>query len=167
VSPVVRASAILLITSLRFRVRIMYMWFEAFPLAYGDIYGFNLGVSSLPFLVFVVASVPTVSFSFVLRLRAPNIMFGGWTRLLRPPHFPHSSHTIITTRSTSSKLEFATIPTSRRSIVSKWRSSRVGLSPSACSSSAGRLGRRFTGAYLITSSSNPRLSMQLDANDET
>lgn len=39
----------------------MYMWFEAFPLAYGEVYGFGLGVSSLPFLSFVVASMPTVS----------------------------------------------------------------------------------------------------------
>lgn len=39
----------------------MYLWFEAFPVVYGEIYGFSLGVSSLPYLSFVVASVPTVS----------------------------------------------------------------------------------------------------------
>ncbi|KAM0752445.1 putative caffeine resistance protein [Meredithblackwellia eburnea MCA 4105] len=38
---------------------IFYLWFEAFPLVFTDIYHFNLGVSGLPFLGFVVSGVIT------------------------------------------------------------------------------------------------------------
>ncbi len=40
---------------------IFYLWFEAFPLVFTDIYHFNLGVSGLPFLGFVVSGAITVS----------------------------------------------------------------------------------------------------------
>lgn len=40
---------------------IFYLWFEAFPLVFTDIYHFNLGVSGLPFLGFVVSGSITVS----------------------------------------------------------------------------------------------------------
>ncbi|KAF7978666.1 hypothetical protein HWV62_45194 [Athelia sp. TMB] len=33
---------------------VFYLWFEAFPLVFNDIYHFNLGVGSLPFVAFVV-----------------------------------------------------------------------------------------------------------------
>ncbi|KAF7978259.1 hypothetical protein HWV62_1086 [Athelia sp. TMB] len=34
---------------------VFYLWFEAFPLVFNDIYHFNLGVGSLPFAAFVVS----------------------------------------------------------------------------------------------------------------
>ncbi|KAF7302366.1 Benomyl methotrexate resistance protein [Mycena chlorophos] len=34
---------------------LFYLWFEAFPLVFTDIYHFNLGVSALPFLGFIVS----------------------------------------------------------------------------------------------------------------
>ncbi|KAJ7070308.1 major facilitator superfamily domain-containing protein [Mycena belliarum] len=39
---------------LGFVYAIFYLWFEAFPLVFIDIYHFNQGVSSLPFLAFIV-----------------------------------------------------------------------------------------------------------------
>ncbi|KAI5477573.1 MFS transporter, DHA1 family, multidrug resistance protein [Pseudohyphozyma bogoriensis] len=41
---------------------IFYLWFEAFPLVFTDIYHFNLGVSGLPYLAFVVSAVLTLTF---------------------------------------------------------------------------------------------------------
>ncbi|PPQ87955.1 hypothetical protein CVT25_001140 [Psilocybe cyanescens] len=38
---------------------IFYLWFEAFPLVYNDIYHFNLGLSGLPFLGLMVSGVIT------------------------------------------------------------------------------------------------------------
>ncbi|KAK4058221.1 hypothetical protein OIO90_000960 [Microbotryomycetes sp. JL221] len=38
---------------------IFYLWFEAFPLVFNGIYGFNLGVGGLPYLVFIVSGVLT------------------------------------------------------------------------------------------------------------
>ncbi|KAK0202579.1 major facilitator superfamily domain-containing protein [Desarmillaria ectypa] len=38
---------------------IFYLWFEAFPLVFTDIYHFNLGTSGLPFLGFVVSGAIT------------------------------------------------------------------------------------------------------------
>jgi DHA1 family multidrug resistance protein-like MFS transporter len=38
---------------------VFYLWFEAFPLVFNDIYHFNLGVGSLPFSAFVVTGVIT------------------------------------------------------------------------------------------------------------
>ncbi|ORY74280.1 putative caffeine resistance protein [Leucosporidium creatinivorum] len=38
---------------------ILYLWFEAFPLVFNDIYHFNLGVGGLPYLSFMVAGVFT------------------------------------------------------------------------------------------------------------
>ncbi|KAF7327899.1 Benomyl methotrexate resistance protein [Mycena kentingensis (nom. inval.)] len=38
---------------------LFYLWFEAFPLVFGEIYHFNLGVSSLPFLGFIVSGAIT------------------------------------------------------------------------------------------------------------
>ncbi|KIY73060.1 MFS general substrate transporter [Cylindrobasidium torrendii FP15055 ss-10] len=35
---------------------VFYLWFEAFPLVFNDIYHFNLGVSGLPYLGFIVSS---------------------------------------------------------------------------------------------------------------
>lgn len=40
---------------------IFYLWFEAFPLVFIDIYHFNLGLSGLPFLAFIVSACITVS----------------------------------------------------------------------------------------------------------
>ncbi|KAJ7033714.1 hypothetical protein C8F04DRAFT_1395894 [Mycena alexandri] len=39
---------------LGFVYAIFYLWFEAFPLVFNDIYHFNQGVSGLPFLAFIV-----------------------------------------------------------------------------------------------------------------
>ncbi|KAH9477538.1 Caffeine resistance protein 5 [Psilocybe cubensis] len=38
---------------------IFYLWFEAFPLVYNDIYHFNLGLSGLPFLGLMVSGIIT------------------------------------------------------------------------------------------------------------
>jgi hypothetical protein len=40
---------------------VFYLWFEAFPLVFIDIYHFNLSLSGLPFLAFIVTGVITVS----------------------------------------------------------------------------------------------------------
>ena len=40
---------------------VFYLWFEAFPLVFTDIYHFNLGESGLPFLGFIVSGIITVS----------------------------------------------------------------------------------------------------------
>ncbi|KAG7444653.1 MFS general substrate transporter [Guyanagaster necrorhizus] len=40
---------------LGFVYAIFYLWFEAFPLVFTDIYNFNLGLSGLPFLAFAVS----------------------------------------------------------------------------------------------------------------
>lgn len=37
-----------------------YLWFESFAIVYTGIYHFNLGLSGLPFLGFIVALVPTL-----------------------------------------------------------------------------------------------------------
>lgn len=39
---------------------IFYLWFEAFPLVFTDLYHFGLGASGLPFLGFIVALIPTL-----------------------------------------------------------------------------------------------------------
>ncbi|KAK0492784.1 major facilitator superfamily domain-containing protein [Armillaria luteobubalina] len=44
---------------LGFVYAIFYLWFEAFPLVFTDIYHFNLGLSGLPFLAFVVSGAIT------------------------------------------------------------------------------------------------------------
>ncbi|KAK0490269.1 major facilitator superfamily domain-containing protein [Armillaria novae-zelandiae] len=44
---------------LGFVYAIFYLWFEAFPLVFTDIYYFNLGLSGLPFLAFVVSGAIT------------------------------------------------------------------------------------------------------------
>ncbi|KAK0231563.1 major facilitator superfamily domain-containing protein [Armillaria fumosa] len=44
---------------LGFVYAIFYLWFEAFPLVFMDIYHFNLGLSGLPFLAFVVSGAIT------------------------------------------------------------------------------------------------------------
>ncbi|KAF7289675.1 Benomyl methotrexate resistance protein [Mycena chlorophos] len=38
---------------------LFYLWFEAFPLVFTDIYHFNLGLSSLPFLGFIITGILT------------------------------------------------------------------------------------------------------------
>ncbi|KAJ7138524.1 major facilitator superfamily domain-containing protein [Mycena crocata] len=40
---------------LGFVYAIFYLWFEAFPLVFNDIYHFNQGISGLPFLAFIVS----------------------------------------------------------------------------------------------------------------
>ncbi|KAF9065029.1 major facilitator superfamily domain-containing protein [Rhodocollybia butyracea] len=47
---------------LGFVYAIFYLWFEAFPLVFTDIYHFNLGVSGLPFLAFLVSAAITYTF---------------------------------------------------------------------------------------------------------
>ncbi|KIK66812.1 hypothetical protein GYMLUDRAFT_192782 [Collybiopsis luxurians FD-317 M1] len=44
---------------LGFVYAIFYLWFEAFPLVFTDIYHFNLGLSGLPFLGFLVSAAIT------------------------------------------------------------------------------------------------------------
>ncbi|KAJ7128081.1 major facilitator superfamily domain-containing protein [Mycena filopes] len=44
---------------LGFVYAIFYLWFEAFPLVFNDIYHFNQGVSGLPFLAFIVTGTMT------------------------------------------------------------------------------------------------------------
>jgi DHA1 family multidrug resistance protein-like MFS transporter len=39
---------------------VFYLWFEAFPLVFGEIYHFNEGLSGLPFLGFLVSGSLTV-----------------------------------------------------------------------------------------------------------
>ncbi|KZP04827.1 MFS general substrate transporter [Athelia psychrophila] len=41
---------------------VFYLWFEAFPLVFNDIYHFNQGVGSLPFVAFVVSGSFTYTF---------------------------------------------------------------------------------------------------------
>ncbi|KAJ4477482.1 major facilitator superfamily domain-containing protein [Lentinula aciculospora] len=50
---------------LGFVYAIFYLWFEAFPLVFTDIYHFNLGLSGLPFLGFLVSAAITYT-SYVL-----------------------------------------------------------------------------------------------------
>ena len=38
---------------------VFYLWFEAFPLVFVDIYHFNLGLSGLPYIAFVVSGTIT------------------------------------------------------------------------------------------------------------
>jgi len=45
-----------------FSSSISYLWFKVFPLVFGDIYHFNLGVSGLPFAAFVVSGAITYAF---------------------------------------------------------------------------------------------------------
>ncbi|KAJ7760201.1 major facilitator superfamily domain-containing protein [Mycena olivaceomarginata] len=45
---------------LGFIYAVFYLWFEAFPLVFGDIYHFNEGLSGLPFLGFLVSGVFTM-----------------------------------------------------------------------------------------------------------
>lgn len=54
----------------------LYLWFEAFPIVFHDIYHFNLGMSGLPFAAFVASAVLTVGFA-----RSPRTS----ELLLRPP----------------------------------------------------------------------------------
>jgi DHA1 family multidrug resistance protein-like MFS transporter len=56
---------------LGFVYAIFYLWFEAFPLVFNDIYHFNEGVSGLPFLGFIVSGVLTVS-SFLASIFQPS-----------------------------------------------------------------------------------------------
>jgi DHA1 family multidrug resistance protein-like MFS transporter len=44
---------------LGFVYAVFYLWFEAFPLVFTDIYHFNLGLSGLPFLGFIVSGIIT------------------------------------------------------------------------------------------------------------
>ncbi|KAL0577219.1 hypothetical protein V5O48_004760 [Marasmius crinis-equi] len=47
---------------------IFYLWFEAFPFVFNEIYQMNLGVSSLPFLAFVVSSgLAYIAYCFYLK----------------------------------------------------------------------------------------------------
>jgi DHA1 family multidrug resistance protein-like MFS transporter len=50
-----------LMLSLYFTDAVFYLWFEAFPLVFLDIYHFDLALSGLPFLAFIVTGVITVS----------------------------------------------------------------------------------------------------------
>jgi hypothetical protein len=40
---------------------VFYLWFEAFPVVFVDIYHFELGLTGLPFLGFLVTGTFTVS----------------------------------------------------------------------------------------------------------
>ena len=39
---------------------VFYLWFEAFPVVFVDIYHFDLGLNGLPFLGFLVIGIITV-----------------------------------------------------------------------------------------------------------
>jgi hypothetical protein len=39
---------------------VFYLWFEAFPVVFVDIYHFDLGLNGLPFLGFLVTGIVTV-----------------------------------------------------------------------------------------------------------
>jgi MFS transporter, DHA1 family, multidrug resistance protein len=55
---------------------VFYLWFEAFPLVFTDIYHFNLGESGLPFLGFIVTDIITVSrFTFVSLFISHSVIF--------------------------------------------------------------------------------------------
>ncbi|ORY73238.1 major facilitator superfamily domain-containing protein [Leucosporidium creatinivorum] len=43
---------------------LLYLWFEAFPLVYGEVYGFGRGISGLFFLSFLVAAIPTFAYYY-------------------------------------------------------------------------------------------------------
>ncbi|ORY73242.1 putative caffeine resistance protein [Leucosporidium creatinivorum] len=60
---------------------IFYLWFEAFPLVFGDIYHFNLGLSSTPFLGFVVTGFMT----FAVYLSYNKYYFNP--RMMTDPNF--------------------------------------------------------------------------------
>ena len=51
-----------------FSSSVSYLWFEAFPLVFGDIYHFNLGVSGLLFAAFVVSGVSSGAMSYLYRI---------------------------------------------------------------------------------------------------
>ncbi|TNY21890.1 Benomyl/methotrexate resistance protein [Rhodotorula diobovata] len=40
---------------------VFYLWFEAFPIVFSEYHGFNLGVSTLPFLAFLVTGAMTLT----------------------------------------------------------------------------------------------------------
>lgn len=40
---------------------VFYLWFEAFPIVFAEYHGFNLGVSTLPFLAFFVTGGLTLT----------------------------------------------------------------------------------------------------------
>jgi len=44
---------------LGFVYAVFYLWFEAFPLVFTDVYHFNLGLSGLPFLGFIITGILT------------------------------------------------------------------------------------------------------------
>ena len=50
------------------------MWFEAFPLVFGGVYHFNLGVSGLPFIGIVVGGILSFAFycAFILYYVIPK-----------------------------------------------------------------------------------------------
>ncbi|KAJ7646873.1 major facilitator superfamily domain-containing protein [Roridomyces roridus] len=50
---------------LGFVYAIFYLWFEAFPLVFNDIYHFNQGVSGLPYLGFIVTGLATYTVYFL------------------------------------------------------------------------------------------------------
>ena len=52
---------------------VFYLWFEAFPIVFIGIYHFNLGLSGLPFLGFIVTDILTVSLVIVLYYFAPHV----------------------------------------------------------------------------------------------
>jgi DHA1 family multidrug resistance protein-like MFS transporter len=53
---------------------VFYLWFEAFPLVFTDIYHFNLGLSGLPFLGFLVTGIITVSLLLELVMHCINLV---------------------------------------------------------------------------------------------
>ncbi|KAK0492776.1 major facilitator superfamily domain-containing protein [Armillaria luteobubalina] len=65
---------------LGFVYAIFYLWFEAFPLVFTDIYHFNLGLSGLPFLAFVVSGAITYTAYYPKYHIAPRYAKAAETR---------------------------------------------------------------------------------------
>ncbi|KAI5475408.1 MFS transporter, DHA1 family, multidrug resistance protein [Pseudohyphozyma bogoriensis] len=61
---------------------IFYLWFEAFPLVFQDIYGMNLGLSDLPYLGFIVSGAITLFF-YILYQKYHMI-----PRIMKNPELP-------------------------------------------------------------------------------
>ena len=55
---------------------VSYLWFEVFPLVFGDIYHFNLGVSGLPFTAFVVSGASSRAMSYLYRILGSHRISG-------------------------------------------------------------------------------------------
>ncbi|KAE8452318.1 hypothetical protein EG329_001018 [Mollisiaceae sp. DMI_Dod_QoI] len=69
---------------------VLYIWFESFPLVFGDIYGFNIGEQGLAFLGIFVGGLVTlpcyllwIKFYLVLKISNP----GFKPEMLLPPSF--------------------------------------------------------------------------------